>query len=54
MTNEEFLRSCSTEELAEWIAKNLSVYADDWVKRDEKLLNPVTWIEWLQEAHNED
>lgn len=51
MTNEEWFCGLSTEEKAKWITENLSVYADDWVKRDEKLLNPVTWVGWLKEKH---
>ena len=52
-TNEEWFCSLPTEEKAKWITENLSVYADLWVKRDEKLLNPVTWEEWLKEIHKE-
>lgn len=50
-TNEEWFCQLSTEEKAECVTKNLSVYADDWVKRDEKLLNPATWVDWLNEVH---
>lgn len=50
-TNEEWFCNLSTEEKAEWVTKNLSVYADDWVKSDEKLLNPATWVDWLKEIH---
>ena len=52
-TNEEWFCQLSTEEKAKWITENLSVYADDWVKRDEKLLNPATWEKWLKEKHND-
>ena len=52
ITKEEWFCRLSTEEKAKWITENLSVYADDWVKRDEKLLNPATWEEWLKEKHN--
>ena len=51
MTNEEWFCQLSTEEKAKWITENLSVYADSWVKRDEKLLNPATWVDWLNEVH---
>jgi hypothetical protein len=51
MTKEKWLCQLSTEEKAKWITENLSVYADDWVKRDEKLLNPATWVDWLNEVH---
>ena len=50
-TNEEWFCQLSTEEKAEWITENITVYADDWVKSDEKLLNPATWVEWLKEKH---
>ena len=53
LTNEEWFCQLSTEEKAKWITENLSVYADSWVKSDEKLLNPITWEEWLKEKHNE-
>lgn len=51
MTNEEWFCSLSTEEKAKWITENITVYADDWVKSDEKLLNHATWVEWLKEKH---
>lgn len=51
MTNEEWFCTLSTEEKAKWITENITVYADDWVKSDEKLLNPATWVEWLKEKH---
>ena len=51
MTNEEWFCNLSTEEKAKWITENITVYADDWVKSDEKLLNPATWVEWLKEKH---
>ena len=51
LTNEEWFASLPTEEKAKWITENITVYADDWVKSDEKLLNPATWVEWLKEMH---
>ena len=51
MTTEEWFCQLSTEEKAKWITENLSVYADSWVKSDEKLLNPATWVEWLKQPH---
>lgn len=51
MTNEEWFCSLSTEEKAKWITENLSVYADEWVKKDDKLLLKETWERWLQEEH---
>lgn len=54
LTNEEWFTSLSTEEKAEWITENITVYADDWVKSDEKLLNPATWVDWLKEKHHSE
>ena len=53
MTNEEWFCQLSTEEKAKWITENLSVYADEWVKKDDKLLLKETWERWLKEKHDE-
>lgn len=51
MTNEEWLRSCSTEELAE-ILRKLTVDAfDDCRKNNEYWTYHDNWVEWLQEKH---
>ena len=50
MTNEEYIRSCSTEELAEVL---LEIYKDvindyktDWWEDSKE-----DWMEWLKEKH---
>ena len=48
MTNEEWLRTCSTEELAEFIRKQRDDWSDGWYSdchRFEEI------IEWLKEKH---
>ena len=50
-TNEEWLRSCTTEELAE-ILRKLTVDAfDDCRKNNEYWIYKDSWVEWLQEEH---
>ena len=61
MTNEEWLRSCNTEQLAEWIADKINdtVYSmsiDAWagdVDRDEYWQRKSEWVEWLKQPHEE-
>ena len=42
MTNEEWLKSCSTEELAEWFAKTKFFKGDTTVEE---------FVEWLRSEH---
>lgn len=58
-TNEEYLRSLNTEQLAEWIADKINdtVYSmsiDAWagdVDRDEYWQRKSEWVEWLKQPH---
>ena len=60
-TNEEYLRSLNTEQLAEWIADKINdtVYSmsiDAWagdVDRDEYWQRKSEWVEWLKQPHME-
>ena len=60
-TNEEYLRSLNTEQLAEWIADKINdtVYSmsiDAWagdVDRDEYWQRKSEWVEWLKKPHKE-
>ena len=59
MTNEEWLKQCTTEQLAEWIADKINdtVYSmsiDAWagdVDRDEYWQRKSEWVEWLKQPH---
>ena len=61
MTKEEYLKSCNTEQLAEWIADKINdtVYSmsiDAWagdVDRDEYWQRKSEWVEWLKQPHKE-
>ena len=59
MTNEEYIHSLNTEQLAEWIADKINdtVYSmsiDAWagdVDRDEYWQRKSEWVEWLKQPH---
>ena len=60
-TNEEWLRTATTEQLAEWIADKINdtVYSmsiDAWagdVDRGEYWQRKSEWAEWLKQPHTE-
>ena len=64
MTNEEWRRTCSTEEFAEWLGDKLDYcqimwyWACDkctWSKKHESCMNDKEkWLEWLKQPHKED
>ncbi len=61
MTNEQYLRTCTTEQLAEWLSEKLDYcqimwyWACDkctWSKKHESCMNDKEkWVEWLKEKH---
>lgn len=63
MTNEEWLRTCSTEEFAEWIASEInervklalhdSELNDGDVDADFYMEDSDDWKEWLKQPHSE-
>ena len=52
MTNEEYIRSCSTEELAEVLLEiykdGINDYKTDWWEDSKE-----DWMDWLKEEHHE-
>ena len=54
MTNEEYLKSCTTEQLAEWIAsvvqKAISIKESNGIVMLE---SAIWWDEWLKQLHSE-
>ena len=62
MTNEEWRRTCSTEEFAEWLGDKLDYcqimwyWACDkctWSKKHESCMNDKEkWLEWLKQPHS--
>ena len=53
-TNEEWLRSASTEDVAKWLSK-ISKYFHECGKRDvyPKTMYEEDWERWLKEKHKE-
>ena len=51
-TNEEYIRTCSTEELAEVLLEiykdGINDYKTDWWEDSKE-----DWMEWLKEKHHE-
>ncbi len=63
-TNEEYIRQCSTEQLAEWICEITDMCGSKYMcsrcfvrslcRKDEAGSSPIdTVIEWLKERHHE-
>ena len=52
LTNEEYIRTCSTEELAEALLEiykdGINDYKTDWWEDSKE-----DWLEWLKEKHHE-
>ena len=53
MTNDEWRRTCSTEEFAKWLSK-ISKFFHECGKRDvyPKTMYEEDWERWLKEIHN--
>ena len=52
LTNEEYIRNASTEELAEAITDLIKRIAN--AKEVELNINKEAWIRWLKEVHTDD
>ena len=62
-TNEEWLKHCNTEQLAEWLSDKLDYcqimwyWACDkctWSKKHESCMNDKEkWVEWLKQPHRD-
>ena len=54
LTNEEYLKSCDTEQFAEWISK---ATIDAWFRQvNNELPKPngaKEWVMWLKQPHHE-
>lgn len=50
MTNEEWLRSATTEQLAEWIYHERYVWSDGWYEQNGFTVNDV--VDFLKQPHN--
>ena len=55
MTNEEWLRSCNTEQLAEWIAhQTMIALLENQNNHSLRMTYPAYWVEWLKQPHGGD
>ena len=55
MTNEEYLKSCTTEEFAKWIADNIKatiILTHGNREYTENITSEKWWLEWLKQPHN--
>lgn len=53
-TNEEWLKSCNTEQLAKWIAKCIKdtiILTNGNRKYTENITSEKWWAEWLKQPH---
>ena len=54
ITNEEYLKSCNTEQLAEWIASVVKKAISIKENNDIVMLeSAIWWDEWLKQPHKE-
>lgn len=56
LTNEEWLRSCTTEQLAKWIAKCIKDtinLTNGNRKYTDNIVSEKWWVEWLKQPHKE-
>ena len=52
LTNEEYLKSCTTEQLAEWIAhQSLIALLENQNNHSLRMTYPAYWVEWLKQPH---
>ena len=52
MTNEEWLRSCTTEQLAGWIAhQTMIALLENQNNHSLRMTHPAYWVEWLKQPH---
>ena len=64
LTEQEYLQTCTTEQLAEWLADKLDYcqimwyWACDkctWSKKHESYMNDKEkWVEWLKQPHRKE
>lgn len=52
-TNKEWLRSCSTEELAEFMARQCMCSIGEYECGSMAKCKKEYWLAWLQEKHND-
>lgn len=53
-TNEEWIKSATTEELAEWIAKCIKdtiIFTNGNRKYTDNIVSIKWWVEWLKQPH---
>ena len=51
-TNEEMLRGCTFEELAEWIAhQTIIALLENQNNHSLRMTYPAYWVEWLKQPH---
>ena len=57
LTNEDWRKTCSTEEFAEWIAERIDTPCDicNYNCRSKCMANDKqVWLEWLKQPHREE
>ena len=52
MTNDEWLRQASTEQLAEWMAhQTMIALLENQNNHSLRMTYPAYWVEWLKQPH---
>ena len=53
-TNEEYIKSLDTEQLAEWMAhQSLIALLENQNNHSLRMTYPAYWVEWLKQPHKE-
>ena len=52
MTEQEYLQTCNTEQLAEWIAhQTMIALLENQNNHSLRMTYPAYWVEWLKQPH---
>jgi hypothetical protein len=54
MTEQEWLQTCNTEQLAEWIAhQTMIALLENQNNHSLRMTYPAYWVEWLKQPHTD-
>ena len=52
MTEQEYIQTCNTEQLAEWIAhQTMIALLENQNNHSLRMTYPAYWVEWLKQPH---
>ena len=55
LTEQEWIQTCNTEQLAEWIAhQTMIALLENQNNHSLRMTYPAYWVEWLKQPHREE